>query len=276
MMTEYITHEKLRNILETLEGKNINFLIGAGASMPYLQSLDLGNDISFEDLYEASKKDESKQKVYEYLSACFLYNSIIKGTYEKIHEKQAENDECKKIARKYQSFIKNIYSILRRNSIQQPKRANIFTTNYDMFFEYSFDEIGKNNNNVYFNDGSYGFINKTVSVDRFHIKVTNVGVDSRFEREMPMINLMKLHGSLNWKSDNDKIILSNKPLLDETSFNVNQVNEILNIKSFIADTVDDSLLNIKNSIREDYSEFVNILNELSIVNHLRINFQKLF
>lgn len=265
MMTEYITHEKLREILETLEGKNINFLIGAGASMPYLQSLDLGNDISFEDLYEASKKDESKQKVYEYLSACFLYNSIIKGTYEKIHEKQAENDECKKIARKYQSFIKNIYSILRRNSIQQPKRANIFTTNYDMFFEYSFDEIGKNNNNVYFNDGSYGFINKTVSVDRFHIKVTNVGVDSRFEREMPMINLMKLHGSLNWKSDNDKIILSNKPLLDETSFNVNQVNEILNIKSFIADTVDDSLLNIKNSIREDYSEFVNILNELSIV-----------
>lgn len=64
-MTEYITYEKLRNILETLEGKNINFLIGAGASMPYLQSLDLGNDISFEDLYEASKKDESKQKVYE-------------------------------------------------------------------------------------------------------------------------------------------------------------------------------------------------------------------
>lgn len=264
-MTEYTTHEKLRNILETLEGKNINFLIGAGASMPYLKSLDLGNDISFEDLYEASKKDESKQNVYEYLSACFLYNSIIKGTYEKIHEEQAENDKCKKIARQYQSFIKNIYSILRRNSIQQPKRANIFTTNYDMFFEYSFDEIGKNNNNVYFNDGSYGFINKTVSVDRFHIKVTNVGVDSRFEREMPMINLMKLHGSLNWKSDNDKIILSNKPLLDENSFNVNQVNEILNIKSFIADTVDDSLLNIENSIREDYSEFVNILNELSIV-----------
>ena len=159
-MTEYITHEKLRNILETLEGKNINFLIGAGASMPYLQSLDLGNDISFEDLYEASKKDESKQKVYEYLSACFLYNSIIKGTYEKIHEEQEENDECIKIARQYQSFIKNIYSILRRNSIQQPKRANIFTTNYDMFFEYSFDEIGKHNNNVYFNDGSYGFINK--------------------------------------------------------------------------------------------------------------------
>lgn len=264
-MTEYITHEKLRNILETLEGKNINFLIGAGASMPYLKSLDLGNDISFEDLYEASKKDESKQNVYEYLSACFLYNSIIKGTYEKIHEEQTENDKCKKIARQYQSFIKNIYSILRRNSIQQPKRANIFTTNYDMFFEYSFDEIGKSNNNVYFNDGSYGFINKTVSVDRFHIKVTNVGVDSRFEREMPMINLMKLHGSLNWKSDNDKIILSNKPLLDETSFNVNQVNEILNIKSFIADTVDGSLLNIENSIREDYSEFVNILNELSIV-----------
>lgn len=264
-MTEYITHEKLRNILETLEGKNINFLIGAGASMPYLQSLELGNDISFEDLYEASKNDDSKQKSYEYLSACFLYNSIIKGTYEKIQKQQAKNGDCKKIAQQYQLFIKNLYGILRRNSIQQPKRANIFTTNYDMFFEYSFDEIGKNNNNVYFNDGSYGFINKTVSVDRFHIKVTNVGVDSRFEREMPMINLMKLHGSLNWKSDNDKIILSNKPLLDETSFNVDQVNEILNIKSFIADTVDDSLLNIENSIREDYSEFVNILNELSIV-----------
>lgn len=80
-----------------------------------------------------------------------------------------------------------------------------------------------------------------------------------------MINLMKLHGSLNWKSDNDKIILSNKPLLDETSFNVNQVNEILNIKSFIADNVDDTLLNIENNIWKDYSGFMNTLNELSIV-----------
>lgn len=123
MMTEYITHEKLRNILETLEGKNINFLIGAGASMPYLQSLDLGKDISFEDLYEASKKDESKQKVYEYLSAYFLYNSIIKGTYEKIHEEQAENDECKKncstISVIYKKFIwyikKKFYSTTKKS-----------------------------------------------------------------------------------------------------------------------------------------------------------------
>lgn len=202
---------------------------------------------------------------FKYLSACFLYNSIIKGTYEKIDEEQAENDECKKIAQQYQLFIKNLYGILRRNSIQQPKRANIFTTNYDMFFEYSFDEISKNNNNVYFNDGSYGFINKTVSVDRFHIKVSNVGVDSRFEREMPMINLMKLHGSLNWKSENDKILLSNKQLLDKISFNNNQVSEIIDINSFIADSVDETLLNIENNIKEDYSKFMNILNKLSIV-----------
>lgn len=63
----------------------------------------------------------------------------------------------------------------------------------------------------------------------------------------------------------NKIILSNKPLLDETNFNVDQVNEILNIKSFIADSVDETLLNIENNIKEDYSKFMNIINELSIV-----------
>ena len=55
MKTIYVDdlEEESKAFLETLEGKNINFLIGAGASMPYLKTLALSNtDLSFEDLFE--------------------------------------------------------------------------------------------------------------------------------------------------------------------------------------------------------------------------------
>ena len=60
MKTIYVDNleEESKAFLETLEGKNINFLIGAGASMPYLKTLALSNtDLSFEDLFEESSRD---------------------------------------------------------------------------------------------------------------------------------------------------------------------------------------------------------------------------
>lgn len=263
-----------KQLLETLEGKNLNVLIGAGASMPYLKSLQFTNsNLTFEDLYEESCKSENDKKFHDYLSACFIYNSILKGTYKKI--KTSDDKDCKTVRSNYKAFITNFYNILLRNSIQQPKRANIFTTNYDMFFEYAFDEIVRNNSNINFNDGSYGFVNKTVSTERFHTKVLNVGVDSRFEFELPMFNLLKLHGSLNWKIDEDDKISIYNELKEELNFTSQQEEEISKLDSFVnCDDIKDVFHNIEEGISEKYVDFSNLLDKLTIVKPTKKKFSE--
>lgn len=259
--------------LETLEGKNINFLIGAGASMPYLKTLALSNtDLSFEDLFEESSRDTGNKKTYNYLCACFVYNSIIKGTYGQIDE---ADGICKKIKENYIECIDNIYKILSSNSIQQPKRANIFTTNYDMFFENAFDNIASKNSNINFNDGSYGFVKKTISTERFHTKITRLGVDSRFEFELPMFNLIKLHGSLNWTIEsNDKLCINND-MLKRLEFSEKEIKEIDKLDSIVDGNEATTILQkINKSIKGNYSNFAEILDVLTIVKPTKRKFSK--
>lgn len=107
---------------ETLEGKNINFIIGAGASMPYLKTLSL-NDFNFEDLFDNADTYKYDEKVLEYLSAYFITKSLMKGIYSEINN---TTSECELIKENYINFIDLLYKIVNKNSIQQPKRVNIF------------------------------------------------------------------------------------------------------------------------------------------------------
>ncbi|OYR92863.1 hypothetical protein CBF70_02205, partial [Lactobacillus taiwanensis] len=56
----------------------------------------------------------------------------------------------------YYHFIDNLVEFLNLEGYDKPKRANIFTTNYDSIFELIFDLISLNKRLVYFNDGSRG------------------------------------------------------------------------------------------------------------------------
>ena len=266
--------EQSKAMLETLEGKNLNFLIGAGASMPYLKALGLPKTtLTFEDIYEEASTNDAYECSYDYLSACFIYNSIIKGTYNNINN---GNNVCKIIQKNYITFLNNIYRILSCNSIQQPKRANIFTTNYDMFFETAFDFIARSNSDINFNDGSYGFVKKTISTSRFHTKVTRVGVDSKYEFEVPMLNLLKLHGSLNWIIDNDDNLCIDNEVLRNTEFYDDEIKEIEMLDSITTgNTIREILENIEEQIQEDgYSRFAKKLDSLTIVKPSKKKFSK--
>ena len=64
----------------------------------------------------------------------------------------------------------------------------------------------------------------------------NVGVDNRFDFELPMFNLIKLHGSLNWNLKNGQIMIDNTyrleslNLLDDTFTEFENEIEIVLIK----------------------------------------------
>lgn len=261
---------KKAEFIKNLEGKNINLLIGAGASLPFLNSLKLdfkANEddknkisITFEDLLEKAY-DENNDELKDYLCAYFLEKSLKNGIYSNICKcYNDENTSCKQVLDNYIKLIKNLYNIIQRNSIGKPKRVNIFSTNYDMFFERAFDLIIRDNHNIYFNDGSYGFIDKTISTERFHMKYTNVGVDNKFEYELPMFNLLKLHGSLNWESENIETctrIKINNELLE--SYN----NEKLTFEEF------ESLLSGDYKDNKDFFQELDI--ELTVINDNRFH-----
>lgn len=82
--------------------------------------------------------------------------------------------------------------------LQRPlnlKRANIFTANYDLAFEYAFDKLG-----VHYIDGFSGFHKRffkpeTFDYDIFYPGSTTSGKVQRIEK---VVRYYKLHGSLSW------------------------------------------------------------------------------
>ena len=262
-----------KEFLETLEGKNINFLIGAGASMPYLKTLSLGNKpFTFEDVFDESHSGNYDQKVLDYLSAYFLHNSLSKGTYASISKDDTEN--AKEVKENYMNFIECISTILSRNSIQQPKRANIFTTNYDMFFEFAFDEVASKNSFVTFNDGSCGFVNKTISTERFHRKVLTVGVENHYENELPMMNIIKLHGSLSWFIESGQIRVKNDISLND-GFSKEQCSELEKIKEFSkAENKYEMIENIEKEVKDKFSNSFSRLSKIAIVKPTKFKFSE--
>ena len=90
----------------------------------------------------------------------------------------------------HEKFIKSL--------LQRPlnlKRANIFTLNYDLAFEYAFDKLG-----VFYIDGFAGFHKRyfkpeTFEYDMFYPGSTTSGKVQRIEK---VVRYFKLHGSISW------------------------------------------------------------------------------
>lgn len=82
--------------------------------------------------------------------------------------------------------------------LQRPlnlRRANIFTANYDLAFEYAFDKLG-----VHYIDGFAGFHKRffkpeTFEYDIFYPGSTTSGKVQRIEK---VVRYFKIHGSLSW------------------------------------------------------------------------------
>lgn len=93
----------------------------------------------------------------------------------------------------HKSFLQSI--------LQRPlnlRRANIFTLNYDLAFENSFDELG-----IHYIDGFSGFHKRSFrpevyNYDYFYPGDTTEGQVRRIER---VVKYYKLHGSLTWIND---------------------------------------------------------------------------
>ena len=180
--------------------KNVNFLIGAGASSGLFPTLQLqmknseGGRETIETLATALKAANRKEQ-YTALFAHY-YRSVIGKVLEADYDTLALIDQAPD---QYKRFLTCILRMMERKRTGELKQCNIFTTNYDGCFEHAADELLKDlPYNFCVNDGARGFKSRVLDARNFNQSVSEIGVFGRHKNEIPQINLIHLHGSVYW------------------------------------------------------------------------------
>lgn len=194
------------------QSANINFLIGSGASKPAINVLgDIENELQN---YIEIEDEESYFNVAEK----FLTNiwSVIDTLLKR--NKDIDLDDVKKTQMeltqdnyiKFISILENI--LIKRRTGLLPRRANIFTTNYDLFIEHA----ATYRQNLVLNDGfthRKNIYNEYIYDSKsFYRSIHNTGNFYNYSVELPTINLIKLHGSLSWKKEGDDVYYKIPPI----------------------------------------------------------------
>lgn len=191
-----MTIENLTLFTRSLVEKNTTVLFGAGASATYFSSLN-----NFEMLLTNSKISEEGKAL---VKLAFFYTSIKNNVFlSKYINDEKWNHEYEKemelTLNQYTRFLHNIIEYLKiRNSRISPRRVNIVTTNYDLFIESAADKILQKNPRIFFNDGTNGYGRRILNADNFNKTMLYSGVFDNYASEMPCVNLIKCHGSVNW------------------------------------------------------------------------------
>lgn len=183
---------------DIIQGCNINFLLGSGLSFPYLKTL--GNiEVLLTQVENSSLADDKKKLVKASLYKCF-YDGVISKNLEILN-----NDaDSKAVLQSYKDFLKIWNAILlRRKSTILSKEVNVFTTNIDIFLDKALEDLS-----LEYNDGFNGRFSPSFSLSNFK--------KSRFKKslhydniaEIPVFNLLKLHGSLSWEIEGGEIRFS--------------------------------------------------------------------
>jgi hypothetical protein len=189
-----------KNLARSFQSANINFMIGSGASHPAIPPAGAVEQ-EIATLFDAGQEDAAYLKLYEFLAAIQApTNNLITGT--------ADANNTATVA-SYTEYLGIIETILteRRTSLL-PKRATIFTTNYDLYIEqaslpYTAMRLNDGFSRVPSLTGRSEYSSRT-----FFTTTSSTGNLYNYKVDIPCINLMKLHGSLSWEKDGENILFS--------------------------------------------------------------------
>ena len=269
--------------LNDLHDKNINYLIGAGASAGLFPTLALnlqteGELETIETL--ATKFDEEETEYLKTLLFMYYYEECIKPVscvdYEKL------NSNGKKVINNYKKFMKLNLEILRRKR-DYDRKINFFTTNYDSCLAHAADELYEESSFRFnINDGSRGFHKKIVEAKNFNCMTTEAGVFDRNREVQRQINLIHLHGSAFWRKHNESILVdysAAKKIVSENSIDKIYYDDFKRILESGNGTLD-CLFSIeindehRNSFDITQHKFYEEYNKLPIVNPTKWKFHE--
>ena len=239
--------ENIRIFLKNeLKNKNLNIFIGSGCSTPSipLMGKTIGNILKDEKNISIKKKineyielknnefEENNKFSIEYFNDIegfltwlgkgidFEKNISVKNEYKEIYSslKKQFIDTIPKFDNheyKNSSTIENynrFYNYIFENRKLEFPKLNVFTTNYDLFNEYSFEY-----NKFQYTTGFDTGLNQFFNINQFSYRL----VDSKerykdkWQPTTKEVNLYKLHGSINWIEKNNRLVQSVNDEKDE-------------------------------------------------------------
>ncbi|EFQ63347.1 hypothetical protein PFWH6_3028 [Pseudomonas fluorescens WH6] len=186
--------------------KNINILIGSGASADLFPTLGLqiknskNEWESIETLATHFENDPEKK------TALFMhyYNTCIRPA-QKFDPDFVDDDKAVVNLESYEVFLRTILGLLDRRQ-DANRKVNIFTTNYDGCLAHAANTIlGEGSYDFVVNDGASGFFSRFLHAKNFNTYQCQTGVFERTTYSIPQINIINLHGSVYWYKYNEKI-----------------------------------------------------------------------
>ena len=188
--------------------KNLNFLIGSGASVGILPTLALSlNKFGTNEphtLETLATKFEGDDALMCLIFSYYVENVIAPAAFFNV---EAPTEKQKTVLRNYVRFLESTLIFLSKNS--SSKAANIFTTNYDGLVAHCAEKMVRSGRfDFVMNDGAVGFMKRTLQTRSFNRLVKDRGTFSHHEIVVPQINLWQPHGSVYWYKDNEDIEVS--------------------------------------------------------------------
>ena len=199
----------INEIIYYLQSANINFILGSGASYPYLSVL--GN---IEELLTELNKDESTDLDIKIIIESSIYRYFFENVIRPNSFPDRTDADFITVHETHVRFLSVWNDLLsKRQSRILNKQINVFTTNYDLLIEEAASSMS-----IELNDGFKGSFKSFFDETNFMRSVVHTSLHYQHTSEIPVFNLLKIHGSVNWKQDNGRIINDNSWFLDIEKF----------------------------------------------------------
>ena len=179
-----------------IQSANINFLYGSGLSRPFLAVLG-SIEKWLTELNEIRQRDGDKVE-YNIVEASILKQYIETVIFPNVNPSGADYETTKAA---YQQFL-SIWNELinKRSGRLVGKQINLFTTNVDLLVERTALGYG-----VELNDGFQGTIEQVFDAGNFQKTISKTSLHFQHVSDIPVFNLLKIHGSINWREEKDVI-----------------------------------------------------------------------
>lgn len=179
-----------------IQSANVNFLYGSGLSRPFLSVL--GNIEKWLTELNEKRHAEGDKVEFAIVEASILKLYFESVMYPNVAPAGANYDAT---LAEYRRFLLSWNGLINKRSNRLVgKQVNMFTTNVDLMMERAALGFG-----VELNDGFQGSIEQTYDAGSFLKTVSKTSLHFQNVSDIPVFNLIKIHGSINWKNDSDVI-----------------------------------------------------------------------
>ncbi|MBC5834347.1 hypothetical protein G6N05_07820 [Flavobacterium sp. F372] len=278
--------KKIETFKNIIQDCNISFLIGSGLSVPFMGTL--GGIETWLTGLEENKEISNELKQYIKASLYKSYFDVaMKDNIDILDfifgedscwSLSSKSSELKQTYKAYKDFLRIINQVLyERRSNTVNKQVNLFTTNIDVFFEKVIEDL-----DLQFNDGFNGVFRKQFHLSNFKKSFYQKSLHYDNIAEIPVFNLLKIHGSVTWRLENTNIEFAGLDVLKKV-IKVAGTSDLIDIVSLSTKKWDDTKtdLTIEEIIEEatkkapipSTAEFIEAYEKLQVVNPTKDKFR---